>query len=464
MSTGQNSALRVWAVPKVLKKGQIMDKIEMEERAKRIEWFTNARFGMFIHWGLYAIPARGEWLRSHEEMSIEDYQGFFDEFNPVDYNPKKWAKLAKQAGMKYAVLTAKHHDGFCLFDSQLTEYKATNTPAARDLVKEFVEAFRAEDIKVGLYFSVIDWYHPDFPHFGDAQHPMRNNLDYKDKSHNFDNYLDYMHGQIREICTNYGKLDILWFDFSYGKMSGETWRATELVQMVRKLQPTVLIDNRLEVSGEGFGSLRTDNPTVYSGDFVSPEQIIPPKGVLNVHGKPIPWEACLTMNNNWGYSQFDKDFYSAETIIKKLVECVSKGGNMLLNVGPDALGNIPQESVDILQAVGKWMHKNGDSIYNCGYADFPKPDYGRITASKDGKNIYIHVMEQTIGPVPIEGIKKEQIKRVRLLATGAELSTENTWVTNNYPNYVFVRLDRRGLASYQLPDSTDTVIKLELEN
>ena len=272
---------------------------DREAYNKRIEWFKEARFGMFIHWGLYSIPARGEWVRSTEQMSIEDYQEYFDEFNPIDYNPKEWARMAKEAGMKYVVLTAKHHDGFCLFDSQYTEYKATNTKAGRDLIREYVDAVRAEGLKVGLYYSIIDWHHPDFPHYGDRQHPMRNNEAYKDVVHNFDNYLDYMHKQVRELCTNYGQIDLLWFDFSYDHLRGEAWRATELVNMIRELQPNVIMDNRLEVSGEGYGSLATNNPQVYSGDFVSPEQIIPLEGIRDEAGRPVMWEACITMNNNW---------------------------------------------------------------------------------------------------------------------------------------------------------------------
>ena len=430
---------------------------------KRIEWFLNDRFGMFIHWGLYAIPARGEWVRNQERISVEDYQIYFDEFNPVDFRPEEWAKLAKEAGMKYAVLTSKHHDGFCLFDSQLTEYKSTNTACGKDLVKEFLDAFRAEGIKVGLYYSLIDWHHPDYPHYGDDHHPMRSDPGFTGTVHEFDRYLEYMHGQVYELCANYGKLDILWFDFSYGTMTGEKWKASDLISMVRDLQPDVIIDNRLEVSGSGFGSLMSDNPTPYSGDFVSPEQIIPPKGIRKPGGEPVPWEACLTMNNNWGFAQFDKAFYQPQTVVRKLVECVSKGGNMLLNVGPDAKGNIPEESVAVLKAVGKWMRKNGDSIYGCGYAELPKPDYGRITASSDGKKIYIHVMEATIGPVPVEGLENEMIKRVRLLATGAELSIEGNWTTRNYPGYVFIMLDGKGAPSYVLPDPTDTVIMIELK-
>ncbi len=189
--------------------------------AERMKWYTDVRFGMFIHWGIYAIPARGEWVRNAERTTLEDYQKYFDSFDPVDYNPREWAKLAKQAGMKYAVLTTKHHDGFCLFDSAYTDYKATNTKANRDLVREYVDAFRAEGLKVGFYYSLLDWHHEDYPHYGDMYHPMRDNEAFKGKEHNFENYLDYMHAQVRELCTNYGKIDLMWFDFSYGDMRAE---------------------------------------------------------------------------------------------------------------------------------------------------------------------------------------------------------------------------------------------------
>lgn len=423
---------------------------------KRVQWYRDARFGMFIHWGLYSIPARGEWVRSVEKISVEDYQPFFEEFNPVDYAPKAWAKLAKEAGMKYAVLTAKHHDGFCLFDSKLTDYKSTNTPAGRDLVREYLDAFRAEGLKVGLYYSIIDWHHPDYPHYGDRQHPMRDNEAYRCKQHDFDNYLKYMHGQIEELCTNYGKIDIFWFDFSYDDMRGEKWQATKLMKMIRSHLPDVLTDNRLEVSGEGFGSLATANPTPYSGDFVSPEQIIPPEGIVDHAGNPVTWEACITLNNNWGYHATDNDYKPAPMVVRKLVECVSKGGNLLLNVGPDARGNIPPKSVEILKEVGKWMHLNGESIYGCGIADIEKPDYGRVT--RKGNTLYYHVTDNPIGFVPLTGIAADKVKAARLLATGAELPVEKNWITNNYPDLAFVSLG----PSPVLPDETDTVIKVEL--
>lgn len=425
---------------------------------KRTDWFTHDRFGMFIHWGLYAIPARGEWVRSTEQISLEDYQQYFNEFNPTNYNPTAWAKAAKNAGMKYAVMTAKHHDGFCLFDSSLTDYKSTNTPCGRDLIREYIDAFRAEGIRVGLYYSLIDWHHQDYPHYGDRNHPMRNNVEYKDIKHNFDNYLRYMHRQVEELCSNYGKIDLFWFDFSYDNLTGEAWKATELVRMIRRYQPDVLIDNRLEVSGEGFGSLISNNPSEYAGDFVSPEQIIPPSGIRNVDNDPVVWESCITMNNSWGFTQADKHFKPADMIIKKLIECVSKDGNMLLNIGPDANGNIPDESLAILDSVGHWLHLNHKSVYGCGYSDIEKPEYGRITKNSDTNTLYYHVMENQVGFLPLIGVQRNQIKKIRLLMAGSELKITDNWITSNYQHIPFVSFG----SSPILPDLINTVIEVEL--
>ena len=424
---------------------------------KRIEWFKNARFGMFIHWGLYSIPARGEWIRSVEKITLEDYELYFNEFNPNNYDPKKWAKLAKAAGMKYAILTAKHHDGFCLFDSKLTDYKSTNTKCGKDLVREFLDAFRAEGIRVGLYYSLLDWHHKDYPHYKDMYHPMRDNKDYDGYKYNFDNYINYMHEQIKELCTNYGKIDMMWFDFSYGDMNGEKWQATKLMEMVRKYQPDIIIDNRLEVSGEGFGSIATNNPTAYSGDYISPEQIIPPNGFFDECGNEVLWEACITMNDNWGYTSFDKNFKPASTIIKKLVECVSKNGNMLLNVGPDANGRIPKESIQILSDIAQWIKLNSKSIYACKASSIPKPENGRIT--QNGKYIYYHIMENSIGYVPLYGINKEEIAKIRLLGDGSELKIIDNWIVNNYPHIVFVNVSKTPF----LPDPIDTVVEVTLK-
>lgn len=432
-----------------------------QEIEKRTKWFREDRFGMFIHWGLYSIPACGEWMMSEKEMTVDEYKKYFDQFDPVDYNPKEWARLAKEAGMKYAVLTAKHHDGFCLFDSALTDYKSTNTKAGRDLVKEFLAAFRAEGIKVGLYFSIIDWSHPDFPKYGDRQHPMRNNEAYKNEVIDFDRYLDYMHGQIKELVTNYGKLDILWFDFSYDDMCGEKWRATELINMVRKYQPDVIIDNRLEGAGDNHGSIATEHPLIYSGDFASPEQIIPPEGVCDNKGNPIPWELCATMNNHWGYCNFDHQYKTPHMIVRKLVECVSKGGNFILNVGPDARGNIPKESVEILQRVGAWMKKNAESIYQAGISTLPKPDWGRYT--QKGKTIYAHVYETPLGALPLYGIEPERLERVTYLSDGSEVNRGEAWNTALYQDVAFVSFGEDPVFTYPLPDEIDTVLKIILK-
>ena len=424
----------------------------------KTDWFTRDRFGMFIHWGLYAIPARGEWVRCFERISNEDYQKYFDEFNPEDYNPALWAKAAKAAGMKYAVMTAKHHDGFCLFDSGLTDYKSTNTPCKRDLIEEYVNAFRAEGLKVGFYYSLLDWHHPDYPHYGDKHHPMRDNEKFKGAKHDFNNYLKYMHGQVEELCTKYGKIDIFWFDFSYDDLRGEKWKATELVRKVRKHLPDILMDNRLEVSGEGFGSLVTGNPSEFSGDFVSPEMIIPPAGIRDVSGKPVVWEACITMNNHWGFCQTDKNYKPGDMVIKKLVECVSKDGNLLLNVGPDARGNIPCESLEVLQTVGRWIEKNGKSIYGCGYSGLEKPEYGRITKNSEKNVLYYHITENQIGYIPLTGLEKSRIKKIRLLENGSEIGIAENWITCNYNGIPFVSLGDSPL----LPDPVNTVLEVEV--
>ena len=426
----------------------------IEARAERTRWFLQDRFGMFIHWGLYALLARGEWVRSVERISNEDYQKYFEEFNPDHYDPKTWAKLARQAGMRYAVLTAKHHDGFCLFDSQLTGYKSTNTPCSRDLVREYVEAFRAEGLKVGLYYSLLDWHHPDYPAYGDRHHPMRANQAYKNRPQDFSRYIEALHGQVRELLTNYGKIDLVWFDFSYDRMSGETWKASELVKMARSLQPGILIDNRLAGSGESNQVFAAKDPPIYSGDFACPEQIIPPEGLMDEHGRSVPWEACMTLNRNWGYAASDKDFKIPQQVVRALVECVSKNGNMLLNVGPDARGEIPAECVEILGGVGVWINKNSASIYGCGQSEFSKPDWGRYT--QKGKLLYAHIYERGIGPVNLRGLAGK-IKKARLLLDGSEIKLEQPWMVHEYVEDAFI-----DFPSSRLPDEWGTVVELEL--
>lgn len=428
---------------------------------KRTEWFRHDRFGMFIHWGVYSIPGKGEWIRSHQEISVEDYQEYVDTFNPTKYDPKQWAKMAKEAGMKYVVMTAKHHDGYCLFDSKYTDYKSTNSPIGKDLVKEFVEAVRAEGLQVGLYFSLIDWHHDDYPKYGDMIHPMRNNEAYKDESIDFDNYLSDMHGQIEELLTQYGSLDILWFDYSYDDMTGEKWQATKIMEMVRKYQPQAITDNRLETSGSGQGSIVTDSITDYSGDFVSPEQLVPHEGIRNHAGEFVPWELCVTMNNNWAYNPTDYLYKSPKTLIRKLVECVSKNGNMLLNVGPDALGVINDESQYILREFGQWMEDHKESIYGCGYADIPKPEWGYYT--RNNHIIYAHVFEDPIGPLALTGIDKDQVESVRWLHDDSEVKISNSWTTESYQDVLFVQFGEVPHFTYPLPNKIDSVLKITLK-
>ena len=263
-----------------------------------------------------------------------------------------------------------------------------------------------------------------------------------------------MHNQVREICTNYGKLDVLWFDFSYDDMTGEKWQATKLMKMIRELQPDVIVDNRLEVSGEGYGSLATGNPTAYHGDFVSPEQMIPPNGIIDDLGEPMVWESCITMNNHWGFHGTDTQFKPAAMIIKKLVECVSKGGNMLLNVGPDAKGNIPKQSVEILNTIGEWMADNHDSIYGCGLAGLPKPDFGRVT--KNANKYYFHMFENNIGPIALIGLQKDKVVGIRMLATGHEVPISSSWVHSGYPDICFANIGDNPI----LPDEVDTVLEV----
>ncbi len=427
----------------------------MDEKYKRSKWFRHDRFGMFIHWGLYSIPARGEWARGSEQIDDTLYYSYFEQFNPYAYDPKEWAKLAKYAGMKYAVLTAKHHDGFCLFDSALTDFKATNTPAKRDLIYEYTDAFRAEGLKVGLYYSLIDWNHPAYPAYQHHSHPHRNDEAYKERRP-FSEYIEYLHGQVKELCTGYGKIDIMWFDYSYGDMRGEKWEASKLIQMIRSYQPDIITDNRLEVSGEGFGSLATDNPLLYSGDFVSPECIIPPEGILTETGKPIPWEACITLNDNWGWCPSDSNYKDESIVIRKLVECVSKGGNLLLNVGPDATGRIPAHSRDVLLKVGQWMNGNSEAIYGSGKSEFAKPEWGRYL--QKGNIVYACVMDFPVGPLALVGIPADRIEYCRLFPGGSELKLINDWRTSNYSGIAYVNIPR-----YDMYDKIYTVIKIKLK-
>lgn len=439
-----------------------MSKAEAEgvKRTGRTKWFTESRFGMFIHWGLYSIPAMDEWIQSIERIPPDTYEKYSEQFHPDLFDAAEWAKLAKKAGMKYAVLTARHHDGFCLFDTKYTDFNSVQTTSGRDFVREFLEAFRAEGIRVGLYYSLLDWHHPDYPHYGDLHHPMRDNEAWKGREHNWDRYLAYMHGQIEELVTNYGKLDIMWFDFSYDDMRGEKWGASKIVETVRRHQPDIILDNRMEGGGTEHGSLMTAHPNVYSGDFLCPEQMIPPEPLVNELGEPVPWEACLTLNKHWGYSAHDRHFKSARLLIRTLVQCVSMGGNLIVNVGPDARGRIPGESVSILSQVGGFMELNGESIYGCGPAGLPKPDWGRFT--RKGNRIYAHILEESVSAYclpPLDG----RIGAMRRLSDGGEVRPADFWTLRGYKDRTFFFCYPDATDCYPLPDEKDTVIEITVD-
>lgn len=370
-----------------------------QARQERMQWWTDARFGMFIHWGIYALPARHEWVKHHERITTEDYEKYFTHFNPDLYNPKDWARKAKEAGMKYVVLTTKHHDGFCLWDSKYTDYKATNTPAGRDLIKEFVDAFRAEGIHIGFYYSLLDWHHPDFTI--DKNHPQRidngTKADYDkvNKGKNMDNYRQYMKDQVRELLTNYGKIDIIWFDFSYPGENGkghDDWDSVGLLKLARQLQPGIIVDSRLDLFDvrEGW-------------DFLTPEQYkVASHPTLN--GVEEPWETCQTFSGSWGYHRDETSWKSPHQLIELLAETVSKGGNLIMNVGPTARGEFDYRANDRLDAFAKWMHSNSKSIYNCAEAPegFKTPEGTVLTYNPKTNMLYIHLLDYPMGRVNID--------------------------------------------------------------
>jgi len=374
-------------------------------------WFVKDRFGMFIHWGLYAQGARHEWLKNQERIKDEDYQKYFDTFHPDLYDPKEWARLAKQAGMKYFVITTKHHEGFCLWDSEYTDYKATNTSIGRDLLREMVDAFRAEGLKVGFYYSLIDWHHPEFP--VDKYHPQRDDREFREatKDRDVGVYAEYMYNQVRELLTDFGKIDILWFDFSYPGEDGkgkDDWQSEKLIKMIRDLQPDIMVDNRLDLVG--------------SGDFVTPEQFQPKEAPTNPDGTPAVWEACQPFSGSWGYHRDEMTWKTVDQVLRMLIDGASKGGNMLMNVGPTGRGEIDCRAQDCLEGIGKWMRYNGRSIYNCGPApDGMEPPVDcRYTYNPETNRLYLHIFAWPFKKVHLPGMAGK-VKYAQFLHDASEV-------------------------------------------
>ena len=378
------------------------------------EWFTADRFGLFIHFGLYAEAARHEWVKSREKISNEDYQKYFDHFDPDLYDPKAWAKAAKNAGMKYFVITTKHHEGFCLWDTQYTDYKVTNTPYGKDILGPMVEAFRAEGLKVGFYHSLLDWHHPDYT--VDACHPMRENQEYieKDKERDITRYADYLYNQTEELMTKFGKIDILWFDFSVSPAMGfegkgkDIWQSERILKMVRHYQPEIIINDRLQIDQ----------------DIKTPEQY-QPREWFKVNGQPVVWEACQTLSGSWGYYRDEESWKSVEMLIKMLVDTVSKGGNMILNVGPTGRGEFDYRALNALEGIGKWMHYNSRSIYGCtaAPAELKCPEDCRFTYNPKTNRLYVHVFNWPFRHLHLDGFVGK-VEYAQLLNDASEIKME----------------------------------------
>lgn len=383
-----------------------------EQKEKRMQWWTDARFGMFIHWGLYAVPARHEWVKSYEKIPEKNYDKYFNLFEPDLYNPREWAAKAKEAGMKYFVITTKHHEGFCLWDTKYTDYKATNTPIRKDLIKPMVEAFRAEGIKVGFYYSLIDWHHPDFA-FDNSHPPTPVKPEERaaaNAKRDMKKYQAYMKNQLTELLTQYGTIDLLFTDFSYQGKGHEEWDSENLLKLIRKLQPNIIVNDRLDL-----------NNTDWGWDYKTPEQFMPREWVT-ANGVKVPWETCQTFSGSWGYHRDENSWKSVSQLVAMLIETVSKGGNLLLNVGPTARGNFDDRANERLAGMGEWMKYHSRSIYGCTQAPagFKAPANCFLTYNAQSKRLYIHVLQWPFKTLHLEGYQGK-VKYAQLLNDGSEV-------------------------------------------
>ena len=353
---------------------------EQRDRERRMRWWHEARFGMFIHWGLYSVLGRHEWVMNRERIPVKEYEPLADQFRPKPHPARAWAKLAKQAGQKYMVMTTTHHEGFCLFNSELTDYCAPKCAAGRDLVAEYVDAARAEGLRVGFYYSLMDWHHPDGARCAKDEKARRR-------------FVDYIHGQVRELCTNYGKLDILWYDVPW-PLDADGWESQKMNAMVRGLQPDIIINNRSRLPE----------------DFGTPEQ--------HVTAEPAgrAWEACMTMNNSWGYTTGDVEWKPLSVLVQHLQQAAAGGGNYLLNIGPRADGSVPAASAKLLRQMGDWLSRNGEAIY--GAVDRPGLEQMSNVAgywTLKGKTAYLHVHSWPGSELTFGGFQTK-VKSARLLA------------------------------------------------
>jgi len=353
------------------------------DRERRLKWWQEAKYGMFIHWGLYSVIGRHEWAQEMEAIPHQEYDALADKFVPKPGFAREWARLAKRAGQKYMVLTTKHHEGFCLWDTKTTAFCAPKRAAGRDLVREYVDAARAEGLKVGFYYSLMDWHHPDGARAKDDPAARKR-------------FVDYTHAQVRELMTGYGKIDILWWDVQW-PLNRQQWEADRLNAMVFELQPDIVMNNR--------------NTDRQSGDFATPEQRIEAS-------EDKAWESCMTLNSSWGYHAADDAWKTPKEILRNLFTCSKDGGNYLLNIGPRPDGSVPEESVKVLNTVGDWLARNGDAVYKTDRCQPTRCRYGMFT--RRGNTLYMNIYFWPGDTAIIAGLLTP-VKAARILSTAQKV-------------------------------------------
>ena len=358
---------------------QTAPEAEDADRARRMKWWHEARFGMFIHWGLYSTLGRHEWAMEEEGIPVTEYEQLAKRFHPRPNAARAWAKLAKAAGQKYMVMTSKHHEGFCNFDTKLTNYCAPKQGPGRDLVREYIEAAKAEGLRFGFYYSLMDWHHPDGARCATDPEARKR-------------FVEYTHGLIRELMTNYGKIDVLWYDVDW-PLDATGWESERMNKMVFGLQPDIIVNNRNGIPG----------------DFSTPEQeIVAEKGTR-------AWESCMTLNDSWGYQRADDNWKSPKTVIRNLVECSRDGGNYLLNIGPKPDGSIPEDSVRVLTEVGQWLSRNGESIHTTERCQVHASEFAGFT--RRGNTLYMHVHFWPGDTIALGGLTTK-VNSAKLLVSG----------------------------------------------
>ena len=416
-----------------------------------MSWFDTARFGLFIHWShcsqnglevswplVGGIPP----VLDCGDVPVDEYHATAATFDPQAWDARDLARRAKRLGMRYAVLTTKHHDGFAMFHTKESDHSIEHSPFGRDIVREYADALREEGLRVGFYFSLIDWHHPDYPAFTEADKPYTFGKWRQPEPEAWERYLEFMFAQVRELLTNYGQIDVIWFDGQWERLP-QQWKSDELAEMIRSLQPNILINDRLPGAG----------------DFQTPEQFVPPQPLDG------PWETCLTIGKLWGYDPRDTDLKSARQLIHTLCEVAGRGGNMLLNVGPMGDGNLPPAIIERLDEIERWMSANGESIAGTQPGLEPWQFYGPSTRSADqgsAERIYLHLLMRPYDEVTVRGVHVKRLRSVRALSTGEQLTFDTRTAIVD-----LVNPDPLGEVTITIPegaiDPSATVLALEFD-